>query len=120
MVVVEVVVGEAGVVVVAELAADVEAEAGAAVVGGEERFEQVFLGFWFKGFARVFEVDAVVMDADGEGFLLAVFERVVAQIPEDLVQVFRIKMNDFVMRTNDMYFLGFAEALSNQFIFQVF
>ena len=44
MVVVEVVVGEAGVVVVAELATDVEAEAGAAVVGGEEGFKQVFLG----------------------------------------------------------------------------
>ena len=120
MVVVEVMVGEAGVVVVAELAADVEAEAGAAVVGGEEGFEQVFLGVGFQGFAGVFKVDAVVVDADGEGFFRAVFKGVATQVPADLLQVFGIEMDGFVPGTNDVNFFGFTQPLANKFLFEAF
>jgi hypothetical protein len=120
VVVVEVVIGEAGVIVMAELAADVETETGAAVVGGKEGFEQVFLGVGFEGRAGVFKVNAVVVDADGETAALAVTQGVAAQIPTDLMQVFGIKMDGFVMGTNNMDFLGFAQILGDEFLFEFF
>lgn len=102
MVAVEVVVSEAGVVVVAQLATDMQAKTGAPIMGGKEWLEQVFLGIHFKGLSLILKVDAVVMNTDGEGAALAVAQGIAAQVPAYLLQVFGVKMDGFVMGADNV------------------